>query len=406
MSNIPIIFYTIPIIFMLFLVKTKESMTHRIDHIIEHSLNSGITQMIIIFILAGAFANTLAGMGSIEILKSLIYYAIPQNLILPGIFVVSGLIATAIGTSVGTVATMAPICLAIGGTDHDNIVLAASAAVAGAYLGDNLSMISDTTIAAVKTQNAENDKKFLLNLKLITPAIILTCLVYLAHEFKIEQVESAYTPSPHDLLIIAPYILVIVLGCLRYHVLFVLMLSILISFIIGALINISLLKMVKAMTDGMSSMFEISSFVVLMSVINSAIKAHGWMNKVENILKKTSQKFGQGISYGVLFLFIIIANLITANNTISIIMCGDIAKSLAEKLKLNRNQMATFVDMSSCYVHSLIPYAPQLILAGTICKVDIISILQHSYYAAFVILTIFIYYIANIRLALKLKKAS
>lgn len=401
MDNVPIIFYTIPIIFALFLVKTRQNITHRIDHIIDHSLNSGIIQMIIIFILAGAFSNTLAGMGSVEIFKSLIYYAIPQNLILPGIFLVSGLIATAIGTSVGTIATMAPICLAIGGSDQNNIVLAASAAVAGAYLGDNLSMISDTTIAAVKSQNAENDKKFLLNLKLITPAIILTCLIYGVHEFKIEYVENNYAPSLRDLLIITPYILVIVLGVLRYHVLFVLMLSILISFGIGLMINISLPSMIKAMTGGMSSMYEISSFVILMSIINSAIKIYGWMDKVENVLKKTSQKFGQGASYGVLFLFMIIANLITANNTISIIMCGDIAKSLAEKLKLNRNQMAAFIDMSSCAIHSLIPYAPQLILASTICKIDIFPILQHSYYAIFIIITIFIYYIANIRLSFR-----
>ena len=111
MTSIPIIFFTIPIIFALFLIKSRESLTHRIDNIIENSLNSGITQMIIIFILAGAFANTLAGMGSIDVLKSLIYYAIPESFILPGLFLVSGLIATAIGTSVGTVATMAPICL-------------------------------------------------------------------------------------------------------------------------------------------------------------------------------------------------------------------------------------------------------------------------------------------------------
>ncbi len=164
MTSIPIIFYTIPIIFLLFLIKKKEvTLTHRIDRIIENSLNAGITQMIIIFILAGAFANTLAGMGSIEVLKSLIFYAIPRELILPGIFIVSGLIATAIGTSVGTVATMAPICLAISGENSSNAALATSAAIAGAYLGDNLSMISDTTIAAVKTQEAQNDRKFFLN---------------------------------------------------------------------------------------------------------------------------------------------------------------------------------------------------------------------------------------------------
>jgi Na+/H+ antiporter NhaC len=403
MTSIPIIFYALPLIFVLFLIKSRESLTHRIDRIIEDSLNSGITQMIIIFILAGAFANTLAGMGSIDVLKSLIYYAIPKNFILPGIFIVSGLIATAIGTSVGTIATMAPICLAIASGNEANTVLAASAAVAGAYLGDNLSMISDTTIAAVKTQEAENDKKFFLNLKLIIPAIVLTCLVYALKEFQIEDVEIGYAPSLKDFLIIMPYILVIALGCMRYHVLFVLMLSILISFIIGVLIGIPLLNLTKAMVEGMSSMYEISSFVVLMSIINSAIKYHGWMDHVENSLKKTSQKFGSGASYFVLFLFVVIANFITANNTISIIMCGDVAKSLREKLKLDANKMAAFIDMSSCYVHSLVFYAPQLILASSICKVDIWPLIKNSYYSFFCLVTIFVYFMANLKLKIELK---
>ncbi|MBU6141099.1 MAG: hypothetical protein KGP29_06070 [Proteobacteria bacterium] len=402
MASIPIIFFTIPIIFILFLVKSRESLTHRIDHIIENSLNSGITQMIIIFILAGAFANTLAGMGSIEVLKSLIYYAIPESFILPGLFLVSGLIATAIGTSVGTVATMAPICLAISGGNQENAALAASAAIAGAYLGDNLSMISDTTIAAVKTQNAENDKKFFLNLKLIAPAIFLTCFVYISKAFQIGEIESSYQPNLHDFLIVAPYILVIILGCMRYHVLFVLMLSILISFVIGGLINIPLIDLTKAMVSGMSSMFEISSFVVLVSVINSAIKYHGWMDKVENTLKHTSQKFGKGASYFVLFFFVIVANFITANNTVSIIMCGDLAKGLAEKLRLDRNKMATFIDMSSCYVHSLVFYAPQLILASSICKVGVWDLIQHSYFSLFCIIIVFVYFVGNMKLSVKL----
>jgi Na+/H+ antiporter NhaC len=403
MTSIPIIFYTIPLIFALFLVKSREPLTKRIDSIIENSLHSGITQMVIIFILAGAFANTLAGMGSIEVLKSLIDYAIPKNFILPGLFIVSGLIATAIGTSVGTVATMAPICFAIAGGDQNNAVLAASAAIAGAYLGDNLSMISDTTIAAVKTQDAQNDKKFLLNLKLIIPSIIATCLLYALIDFHVAEITSAYSPSLKDILIITPYVLVVVLGCMRFHVLFVLMLSILISFIIGLLIDIELMTMVKAMVTGMASMFEISSFVILISIINSAIKYHGWMAHVENSLKKASQKFGSGVASATLFLFVIIANLITANNTISIIMCGDIARDLTEKLKLDKNKMAVFIDMSSCYVHSLIFYAPQLILASSLCKVEIWALIQHSYYSFFCIATIFIYFVGNAKFSVRLR---
>lgn len=392
MNSVPIIFYIIPIIFALFMIKSRQNLTHRIDAIIDNSLNSGITQMIIIFILAGAFANTLAKMGSILVLKDLIYYAIPDNFILPGLFLVSGLIATAIGTSVGTVATMAPICLAISGGNSENTVLAASAAIAGAYLGDNLSMISDTTIAAIKTQDAQNDKKFFLNLKLILPAIILTCVVYALKEFQIETTETNYQPGLRDFLIISPYILVIVLGCMRYHVLFVLMLSILISFVIGHLIEVPLIDMIKSMVEGMSSMFEIASFVVLVSVINSAIKYHGWMDHLENALKHSSQKLGRGFSYLVLFFFVTIANFITANNTVSIIMCGELAKGLSDKLRINHNKMATFIDMSSCYIHSLVFYAPQLILASSICKVEIWSLIQHSYFSFFCIVTIFVYF--------------
>lgn len=397
MTSIPIIFYTIPIIFALILINSRENLDNRIDTIITNSLNSGITQMIIIFILAGAFANTLAGMGSINVLKSLIYYAIPEKFILPGLFLVSGLIATAIGTSVGTVATMAPICLAISAGNQENLILSTSAIIGGAYLGDNLSMISDTTIAAVKTQDAENDKKFLLNLKLILPAIILTSILYLFKEFEIETIESQYRPGLRDLLIIAPYIMVIVLGCMRYHVLFVLMLSILISFVIGGIIKVPAFDMITAMIDGMSGMFEIVSFVVLISVINSAIKYHGWMDHLENALKHSSKKFGRGVSYLVLLFFVTVANFITANNTVSIIMCGELARGLAQKLKIDPNKMATFIDMSSCYTQSLVFYAPQLILASSICKIDIWPLIQNSYYSFFCIAIVLLFFVGGVK---------
>jgi Na+/H+ antiporter NhaC len=190
---------------------------------------------------------------------------------------------------------------------------------------------------------------------------------------------------------------------MRYHVLFVLMLSIFISFLIGVAIDVSLITMTKSMVEGLASMFEISSFVVLISVINSAIKYHGWLNHLENGLKHTSQKFGVGASYFVLLIFVTIANFITANNTISILMCGDVAKGLAERLKLDRNKMAAFVDMSSCYIHSLVYYAPQLILASGICRVKIWPLIEHSYYSFFCLATVFVYFIANLKLSAKLR---
>ncbi len=173
------------------------------------------------------------------------------------------------------------------------------------------------------------------------------------------------------------------------------MLSIFISFLIGIAINLQIKDLAEAMVKGMASMFEISSFVILVSIINSAIKYHGWMDKMENALKHTSQKFGRGASYFVLFFFVVLANFITANNTVSIIMCGDLARGLAEKLRLNRNKMATFIDMSSCYVHSLVFYAPQLILASGICKVGIWSLIANSYYSFFCLATVFAYFVAN-----------
>lgn len=395
MFGVSIIFIAACIMFILFVIKSEDVMSVRIDQIVDRSINGSITQMILIFILAGAFASTLQSIGSIDSIKMIIHDFVPKNFVLLGIFISSALVATAIGTSVGTVSAMAPIVLSVAGGGNGETAIAASAVIAGAYLGDNVSMISDTTIAAVKTQCAKSHRKFLLNLAFIIPSVIIASIVYILKNFEVVEVVRLNHFSAKDIILIAPYVAVVAMGLARLNPIFVLLLSIFLSFAIGFVNGIGIAHMVDGCVAGMSGMFEISCFVIVMSIVNSGIKYHGWIARIEKSLSTISSKNGAGVSYFMLLIFIGVANIITANNTIAIIMCGDIANVIRLRLGLDADRMAVFIDATSCTLHSMLPYAPQIILASAICKVGVIDILMNSYYAAAMLFSVIVMYVFN-----------
>jgi Na+/H+ antiporter NhaC len=380
-----IILFTIPAIFILFCIKNKDPIDVRIEKIIDNSIHNGIVQMIIIFILAGAFSSIMISIDATIAMKSIIQSIIPGHFTVVGIFIASSLIATAMGTSLGTVATMAPVSMAIL-SGSDNLVLGISAVVAGAYLGDNISMVSDTTIAAIRTQGAKNYEKFIMNLKLITPAVILTSILYFfLDNSTVVSMDSKVSIS--SIIISLPYIVIIILGLMRIHVFMVIMIGIIMAIALGVIMNHDVDKTLQGMMSGMSSMFEMCAFVILMSVVNSGMKIHGYINKI-NQLFHASGKISFYIST---FIMIVLGNIISANNTISIIMFGDTIASLNDRIKESKNKIATFVDASTCAIHSVLPHAPQILLASEISGIGIFDIIMHSYYSLFIVLSLIFY---------------
>lgn len=384
-----IILFTIPVIFILFCIKNNDPIDIRIEKIIDNSIHNGIVQMIIIFILAGAFSSIMISIDATIAMKSIIQSLIPSHFTVVGIFIASSLIATAMGTSLGTVATMAPVAMAIL-SGSDSIIFGISAVIAGAYLGDNISMVSDTTIAAIRTQGAKNHEKFILNLRLIIPAVILTSILYFfLDNSNIQNIDSSI--SVKSIIISIPYLSIIVLGLMRMHVFMVIMIGIIMAIVLGITMNHDINKILHGMMSGMSSMFEMCAFVILMSVINSGMKIHGYINKINQLFRAS----GKVSFYISTFIMIAIGNIISANNTISIIMFGDTIASLNDKINENKNKVATFIDASSCAIHSILPHAPQILLASEISGLDVFDIITHSYYTFFILLSLALYSISR-----------
>ncbi len=377
-----IILFTIPVIFILFCIKTQDPIDARIEKIIDNSIHNGIVQMIIIFILAGAFSSIMISIDATIAMKSMIQSLIPSHFTLVGIFIASSLIATAMGTSLGTVATMAPVSMAIL-SGSESLVLGISAVVAGAYLGDNISMVSDTTIATIRTQGAKNHEKFIVNLKLIIPAVVLTSILYFMTDSSVTQ-DTSFSVSVKSIIISIPYLAIIILGLMRMHVFMVIMIGIIMAIALGVAMNHDINKILQGMMSGMSSMFEMCAFVILMSVINSGMKVHGYINKINQLFHAS----GKISFYAATFIMIAIGNIISANNTISIIMFGDAIASLNNKINENKNKVATFIDTSTCAIHSVLPHAPQILLASEISGLGVFDIITHSYYTFFTLLSL------------------
>ena len=339
----------------------KASLKSKIDLFAHGMGDINIMTMCLIFVLAGAFAETARRMGAVDSTIQIALSIIPPHLMLCGLFMVACFISLAIGTSVGTIVALTPIALGVTQTLGISGGLCLGAVVGGAMFGDNLSMISDTTIAATRTQGIEMREKFTANLHVAAPAAIVTVILYIILSHTGEPMAGRHLTLKMFLDVI-PYLCILVLALTGLNVMALLMLGTLLAGVIG-IINgsFSFWEFLAAAGVGARSMADTLIVAILAGGLLKVIRYNGGieylMKKIERLIRgRRSCEFGIALLVGVV-------NVFTANNTVAIVIAGPIAKDLAKRYEVSPARSASILDTTSCIVQGMIPYGAQILSA-------------------------------------------
>lgn len=375
------------------IMNRKEKFEKKVNIFCKGAGNTNIILMVVIFILAGAFAQVAKDMGAVDSTVNLGLSLLPSELLIPGMFIIGCFIALSIGTSMGTIVALVPIAVGIAGKTGIETALAVGAVVSGAMFGDNLSIISDTTIAATRTQGCEMKDKFRTNFIIVLPATIITVLIFMILTRNTGSV-SLYTLD-FNLIKIIPYILVIATALLGLNVIIVLLLGILSSGLIGFIFgSFDILGFFNSISSGIAGMSELIIISILIAGTIEIIKYNGGIDFILNKgLKNFKSK--RGAEYGIATL-VSLVDICTANNTVAIVTVGPIAKDISNKYDLEPKRVAGILDMFSCAFQGVIPYGAQLISAAGLAAISPFSIMRFLFYPYLMgicaIISIYVYY--------------
>ena len=363
----------------------KEKLSKKIELFALGMGNKDIMIMCLIFILAGAFTATAKAVGGVEAAVMIAQHFIPEQFMVLGLFVISALISLSIGTSCGTIAAIVPIAVSISQTLGFNPAILLGATVGGAMFGDNMSLISDTKIAASRTQNVKIRDEMLYNLKIITIPAILCILLYSLPIFSAQySVSNEIALTLDNFIKVAPYILLLILGISGVNVMFLLLFGIILNTIIGMSYGMfDIFTAFSYIGDGTTSMANTIVVAMLAGGLLLLVRYNGG---ITYIIKETERwiKDKKSCEIGICFLVSII-NLFTANNTVAIITSGSIAKELAEKYGVKPERAASLLDTTSCCIQGMIPYGAQILIAAALSAsigVSPFSILKGLFYPA------------------------
>ena len=338
--------------------------------------HKNVLLMIWIFILAGVFATTAKEIGAIDATVNITLQLLPGKLLFAGLFLASCFISMAVGTSVGTIVALVPVATGIAAETGISAAFIIGIVVGGSFFGDNLSFISDTTIAATRTQGCSMADKFKANIIIAAPAAILVAIIYIVFGLHVNFTPAA---QPLDFMLLVPYMLVIGLAIASVNVVLVLTAGIManaaIGFAIGKLTWISWLGHIGSGIAGMGDLIIVTMLAGGMLEVIRTAGGLDWL--IEKMTGHIKGKRGAELSIGAL---VSLANLCTANNTIAIITTGGIAKDIAEKYKLDPRKIASILDTFSCFVQGMIPYGAQILMASGLAGISTIAILEFMYY--------------------------
>lgn len=348
----------------------------RIEQFCKGAANSNIMLMVVIFILAGAFAQTAKEMGAVDATVNLTMSLLPGNLLAAGIFIAACFISISVGTSVGTIVALAPVAVGIAEKAGMPDALMLGVVVSGAMFGDNLSFISDTTIVATRTQGCEMSDKFKVNFRIALPVAILTAVLYVWLGLGVHE---SYQPEHIEWVKVLPYLVVLVAAIAGMNVMLVLFLGILLSGITGLLTGaFDIWAWNAAMGSGITGMGELIIVTLLAGGMLEMIRYNGgieWI--IQKLTARIDSARGAEVSIAGLVSF---ANLCTANNTIALIMAGPIAKDIATRFHIDPRRSASLLDIFSCFVQGIIPYGAQMLMASGLGNVSPLEIMQYLYY--------------------------
>ena len=332
--------------------------------------------MLWIFVLAGAFANTAKVMGSIDATVNLTLSILPGNMILAGLFLAACFVSISVGTSVGTIVALTPIAAGVANSTGSSVPLLTAVIVGGSLFGDNLSFISDTTIAATSTQGCKLSDKFRVNSFLVMPVALLILGIY---TFMGSGINSPQNVPEVSIIKVIPYIIVLVTAVCGMNVMAVLTLGILVTGSIGIIDgSFDVFGWFAAMGNGITGMGELIIITMMAGGMLELIKVNGGIDTVINLLtKRISTKRGAEMSIAAL---VGMVNVCTANNTVAIITTGGIAKQIGDRFGIDNRKCASILDTMSCCVQGIIPYGAQMLMAAGLASVNPVSIMPYLYY--------------------------
>ena len=351
-------------------------LTKRIDTFSRGASTGQMMLMIWIFILAGAFANSAKVMGSIDATVNLTLALMPPQMLLAGLFLAACFISLSIGTSVGTIVALTPIAAGVAEQTGTSVAMMTAIVVGGSFFGDNLSFISDTTIAATQTQGCKLSDKFRVNSFIVVPTAVVIFIVYILMG---AEVQPPTDIPPLEPLKVIPYLVVLVTAIFGMNVMAVLTLGIVLTGIIGLLNgSYDLYGWFGSMGNGIVSMGELIIITMMAGGLLALIKQQGGIDYIIKLLTRhVSSKRGAELSIAAL---VSLVNVCTANNTVAIITVGGIAKHIGDRFGLDSRKCASILDTFSCFTQGLIPYGAQMLMAAGLAELNPIAILPYLYY--------------------------
>ena len=386
--NFPIIFFLISVVALIFV---KGPVNKRVEIYSQGAGQPDLLLMVWIFLLAGAFASTAKAMGAIDAAVSLTLSVMPASMLLPGLFLAVCLISFSIGTSVGTIAALTPIAVAIAHTTGISTPLMVGCIVGGSFFGDNLSFISDTTIVATRTQGIALRDKFIANFRIVLPAalVALALYVWLGMDISGESLNVGHSlaaASPLGgsegalgFLLVLPYLAVIVLALLGINVMVVLLAGNFIAGIIGLATGaLAAGAWGDAVSEGMAGMQETILVALMAGGLLAVVRHAGFLDYlIRQLTRRVSGQRGAEWSIAAL---VSLTNILTANNTVAILSVGGISADIARRFGVDPRRSASILDTFSCIVQGILPYGAQLLVASGLAGISAISIIPCLYY--------------------------
>lgn len=341
--------------------------------------DENIITMCLIFLCAGGFSGAVSAAGGVESTVALGLSLIPPKIAVVGLFIIGCFISVSMGTSMGTISTLAPIAVGISQTAGFPIEICIGAVMCGAMFGDNLSMISDTTIAAVKTQGCEMKDKFRENFFIVLPAALLTILFFFLLTSQGSTVELEVLE--YNLFKVLPYLIVLVGALIGVNVFVVLISGTIVSLVVGvATGSIPLSQVFQVVGTGVTSMYDITVISLIVACIVSLVREYGGIQFVLDCIKKRVHS-PRGAEMGIAGLALLV-DTCTANNTVAIVMAGPIAKEISEEYEISPKRSASLLDIFSSVGQGMIPYGAQLLSAATLTGLTPFAIMPYLYYPA------------------------
>lgn len=375
-------FYKVPIA-VAFLVSSvyslltvKGTMNERIGIFAKGAGNPTMVLMLAIFILAGAFAAAAKTMGAVDATVNLALNYLPEQAILPGIFLASCFISLSIGTSCGTIAALTPLAVGIAQQSGISIPLMVGLVVGGTYFGDNLSFISDTTIVATQTQGCNMKDKFHVNIRIVAPVALIMLVIYF---FLGTSLTTSTEVGKVNFWLVLPYLAVVILAVCGINVLLTLTIGLILTGIIGISYGAyDMFGWFSAMNEGMMGMSELIIVTILAGGMLEIIRHNGGINLIIKALTRNiNGTRGGEMSIAALTCLV---NICTANNTVAIITTGPIAKDVAKRFGIDPRKSASILDTASCFTQGLLPYGAQVLIAAGLSGLNPIAIIPHLFY--------------------------